>query len=547
MAEEDLIFGKNRHMFGGIEPSNMLKFAVTPKNGKIQITAQLPKDTIIDGQLLCTVGGAVIRRKTTGYPIDEFDGDFVAKITESRTIIDSTADTSKVYYYAAFPFSTQDVYNRGYKNRAIYDYPEATYYYGYDLDLSDSNPATRVTYPSDVMNTSYEPAGMNFSTGVFNYGGWPSTAGDKFMPKPCILGGDGVVVSYLNQNDYSLTVDGTESNIASISYMKANKKNAMMEWPKIYTHREVVGNIYKFRCSDMSFGDDWDCICNYDINGNQIDHFYTAIYPAIVSGSGDSLLPISMSNQDITSYTSFASSPIYIFNYPKKIGPDWNVEVLADRLLIQDLLVMMAKTTNCKNAYGTSFGTTYQYVTGSRNTKGLFYGLDGTWGEDVSSRPSWVTKGSVKVFGMEGFYCSDDRLLAGFLIDKDYIKVKLTSSTHDGSSGIDYNTTGTGYITIGSLADYMTTTGSYGGYISGTINESFGRIPILKNGSSTTYECDPMSYFRASSGEPKYPIVGGTYSSPNWYRSGPFYIDATNSTSDSSTKGVIALSCKPNL
>ena len=28
MAEEDLIFGKNRHFFGGIEPSNMLAFRV---------------------------------------------------------------------------------------------------------------------------------------------------------------------------------------------------------------------------------------------------------------------------------------------------------------------------------------------------------------------------------------------------------------------------------------------------------------------------------------------------------------------------------------
>ena len=27
MAEEDLIFGKNRHFFGGIEPSNMLAFS----------------------------------------------------------------------------------------------------------------------------------------------------------------------------------------------------------------------------------------------------------------------------------------------------------------------------------------------------------------------------------------------------------------------------------------------------------------------------------------------------------------------------------------
>lgn len=525
MAEEDLIFGKNRHMFGGIEPSNMLKFAVTPKNGKIQITAQLPKDTMIDGQLLCTVGGAVIRRKTTGYPVDEFDGDFVAKITESRTIIDSTADTSKVYYYAAFPFSTQDVYNRGYKNRAIYDYPEAEYYYGYDLDLSDSNPATRVTYPSDVMNANYKPARMNFSKKVFNYGGWPSTAGDKFMPKPCIINANGKVITYLNQNDYSLTVDGSASNIDDSSYMVQNKRNAMMEWPKIYTHREVVGSIYKFRCSDIPLGADWDCICNYDINDNQIDHFYTAIYQSPPSTSDGSLrtLPTSMSGREVT--FGYRASLVDVLQYPKNIGPDWNVEVLADRLLIQDLLVMMAKTTDCSMSYGYILDPKGSIdVTGTADKKGLFYGGNDSF--------DFITK----VFGMEGFHEWWDRVLAGFLIDTGNIKVKLTSGTHDGSSIIDYNTTGNGYISIASLLDYSTSSGSYAGYISGTINESFGRIPILKNGSATTYECDRLKYFIATSGEPKYPVVG---------TDGLFFIDATPSTSDSSIPGNIALSCKP--
>lgn len=534
MAEEDLIFGKNRHMFGGIEPSNMLKFVVTPNNGKIQITAQLPNDTMIDGQLLCTVGGAVIRRKTTGYPVDEFDGDFIAKITESGTIIDSTADTSKVYYYAAFPFSTQDVYNRGYQNRAIYDYPEAEYYYGYDLDLSDSNPATRVTYPSDVMNASYEPAGMNFSKKVFNYGGWPSTAGDKFMPKPCILNADGTVESYLNPDDYSLTVDGSASHIADTSYMRAgNNRNAMMEWPKIYTHREVVGNIYKFRCSDIPLGDDWDCICNYDINDNQIDHFYTAIYtsPSYYSDGSLMTVPISMSGRQGSS--GYQASLIYVLQYPKNIGPDWNIEVLADRLLIQDLLVMMAKTTDGQTSYGELWNTIN--TTGTADKKGLFYGGNSTY----TSIP--------KVFGMEGFYNWDYRLLAGFLLDKDNLKVKLTSGTHDGSTTTDYNDTGVGYITIASLADYMTSTGNYSGYISGTLNNSFGRIPILKSGSSTTYECDTMNYFRSSSNEIKYPIVGsdGSLSESSIRAGGPFYINVTNSTSDSSTSGGIALSCKP--
>ena len=75
MAEEDLIFGKNRHFFGGIEPSNMLAFSVAVESGVVKVTATLPNDTVVNNQTLCTVEGAIIRRKTTDYPKDEFDGD----------------------------------------------------------------------------------------------------------------------------------------------------------------------------------------------------------------------------------------------------------------------------------------------------------------------------------------------------------------------------------------------------------------------------------------------------------------------------------------
>ena len=73
MAEEDLIFGKNRHFFGGIEPSNMLAFTAhggMPQGQyRVFITATLPNDTVVNGQTLCTVKGAIIRRKTTDYAL----------------------------------------------------------------------------------------------------------------------------------------------------------------------------------------------------------------------------------------------------------------------------------------------------------------------------------------------------------------------------------------------------------------------------------------------------------------------------------------------
>ena len=77
MAEEDLIFGQKRHLFGGIAPGNMRKFEFRSPlnyeqlNNYGQLIAVLPDHTIIDGQVVCSVAGAVIRRKRNGYPINE--------------------------------------------------------------------------------------------------------------------------------------------------------------------------------------------------------------------------------------------------------------------------------------------------------------------------------------------------------------------------------------------------------------------------------------------------------------------------------------------
>lgn len=115
---------ENRHFFGGIEPSNMQNFTAVIEGEHVKITAQLPADTVINGQTLCTVEGAVIRRKTTDYPKDEFDGEEVSVIKTSTTFVDSETSATGTYYYAAFPFTTQGVYNRNKANRVVVNEPE---------------------------------------------------------------------------------------------------------------------------------------------------------------------------------------------------------------------------------------------------------------------------------------------------------------------------------------------------------------------------------------------------------------------------------------
>lgn len=472
MAEEDVIFGKSKHLFGGIEPSNMLVFTLTAKRDVsagtpyVFINAELPSDTVINGQTICTVAGAVIRKSTEGYPETEFDGELVADVKENGEYTDTNVEYGKTYYYSAFPYSDQDVYLRNDSNRVSMSFEGTlpTYIFGYDLDTNEPDPEARVTYPSDADNYTYE----SFSSD--SYGDWPITPGIGFIPKPCMLKYDGTVYEYLDPDDYTKNINGEGSKVADMSF----EGNAMMEWPKIYTKRwEDENGIYHFRCSDAKLDDSWDCWCNYDVNDNEIDHFYTSIY----RGSNDGSRLRSISGASIYSYTETDAHET-INNYRSKAlqnGSDWHISELGDWLLIQDLLVMMAKSTD-KNNY--------------------------------------INNNYPKVFGMENWF-GNLIFIAGLIVcasdnTKDPAKkwayrYKITRGKHDGSSrnsydaAKQYGTTGNGYKILLSDVSYTTIWNFTGGYITKLLTTDYGRMlygtgyPNAYAGSSTTYECDTYS------------------------------------------------------
>ena len=294
--------------------------------------------------------------------------------------------------------------------------------------------------------------------------------------------------------------------------------NAMMEWGKIYTHREVVNGVYKFRCSDIPLGDDWDCYSNYDKNNNIIEHFYTPIY----FGSNVGNVMRSISGQaNYVNNTAASEIALATAN-----GDGWYTEVLADRLLLQDLLVMMAKSTNLQLAYGygrCASNNTSAIGQGTMNAKGLF------WGDDDQTS-------GVKVFGMENPWGNLWRRTAGWINDNGKQKVKITEGTHDGSTVTGYNLTGEGYIEI---AD-ATPAGTSGGYISEMKTMPFGRIPVKASGSATTYEADGFWF---NNGQVDYALVGG-----GWHAAllvGPFASNLYNAASYTNANLGAALSCKP--
>lgn len=385
------------------------------------------------------------------------------------------------------------------------------YLYGFDLTIADSNPATRVTYPSDVENSGFAKAVMNFG-GAFSYGSWPSTPGEKFMPRPCMLRFNGTVDYYLNPNDYTKKADGTTSDVANMNY----GGNAMMEWPKIYVKRWESNGVYHFRCSDMKVDSDYECWSNYDKNNKEIPHFYTPIFFGSKDGSNRL--------RSISGQSNFVSNTAQTeVTYAKNNGADiWYTEVLSDRELVNDLLTMMFKSTDLQATAGYGVCSASAAIApGSMNTKGLFWGA----GDKTSG---------VKVFGMENWWGNIFRRIAGWCISGGTQKVKLTRGTKDGTTVGDYNFDGNGYKTISGVN--LTRSG----YISKMKTEPFGRFPMEANGSTTTFEADQVW---ADSGNGYYAFVGGGWN--NALYCGPFYALLFIVPSITNTNFGAALSCKP--
>lgn len=385
------------------------------------------------------------------------------------------------------------------------------YLYGFDLTIADSNPATRVTYPSDVENSGFAKAVMNFG-GAFSYGSWPSTPGEKFMPRPCMLRFNGTVDYYLNPNDYTKKADGTTSDVANMNY----GGNAMMEWPKIYVKRWESNGVYHFRCSDMKVDSDYECWSNYDKNNKEIPHFYTPIFFGSKDGSNRL--------RSISGQSNFVSNTAQTeVTYAKNNGADiWYTEVLSDRELVNDLLTMMFKSTDLQATAGYGVCSASAAIApGSMNTKGLFWGA----GDKTSG---------VKVFGMENWWGNIFRRIAGWCISGGTQKVKLTRGTKDGTTVGDYNFDGNGYKTISGVN--LTRSG----YISKMKTEPFGRFPMEANGSTTTFEADQVW---ADSGNGYYAFVGGCWDVDLYC--GPFCANLFLVPSATDTYVGAALSCKP--
>ena len=354
---------------------------------------------------------------------------------------------------------------------------------------------------------------MNYSTGVFNWGDWSEN--EFFMPRPCMLKYDMTVDYYLDPNDYTKKIDGTASDIGNSSY----QGNAMMEWgrngDKIWykvvpdSSNDNGASIY---ISNAQMDNGYKCWNFYDSSNTVRDHFYTAIY----NGSYISSRMRSLSGQipgvkqTISREISYARSNNTAGNLS---GDRWYTETFGDRTLINYLLVLLGKSLDTQTVYGYGYANSNnsgKINTGTMNDKGLFWGeTTGTYG--------------IKVFGMENWWGNVYRRMAGLMTHSNYIYVKLTPNTADGSTSTTYTTSATGMLNTGVRSDQSNPYCRYYKYFSNgysVMNDNTG-----DGGSNNTYYCD---YGLSHSGN-YYALVGGCWD--NGLRAGAFYCNLRNPVS----------------
>ena len=397
--------------------------------------------------------------------------------------------------------------------------------YAFHIDGTESNPSAKVTYLEDAKGMT--PAGMDYTNGKFSYGSWEDAF---FMPRPCMVLQEGVVDYYLDPDDYTKKDDGTASDIADTSYAG----NAMMEWGrdgkkiwyKVVPDPGDVTSGTVYICDeqlDPSYHA-WSFINN---QGREVDHFYTPIYNGSSVNDGTNEVMRSMSGLAITQSLSGTEEITRCRRNNKGNDVLWYTEVIADRILINFLLILVGKSTDTQTVFGRGLDSGSQtalnaYRTGALNDKGLFFGYnDGDHG--------------VKVFGMENWWGAQWRRTAGYIKNGSDQRIKLTYGQQDGSTVDGYNTDGSGYISMG-----ITPTGTNGGYIDQMNFNEYGMFGKNISGSSSTHYCDGQWF---NNGATTYALFGGASNAGLLY--GAFCCGLTYAVSLAAWHFGVALSYRP--
>lgn len=457
----------------GIPTAPCTNITITKGNGQVSLTWN-------DPSLIETIHGVDIEWKNTtvrykkgSAPTSANDGTLaVVETTRNQystsPLVISGLENDSIYYVSVFPVSTKNAINTD-ANQIVSATPKATSIWTVKIDQKNSNPLTCCTYADDAV-------GMTKGSSEWD---------DIFGYKPCIMK-EGSVVGYLNPNDFTKYVEGSDAPISDTNY------DVMIEFPRMGLNISTDSNdVITISLTDDTSSSEFGYLA-HKRGSVQKDSFYLGAYDTH---------SYSHSNSNI-SPTVDISIGDFIYHAHRK-GTGYEIMGFYQWTYIQALYVMKYGNLNSQQALGKGYigGSTAQ-TSGATDTKGMCYGNPNS----VSDR--------VKLFGLEDAWGNVSQFICGLYSDNSRNLLTTTDNfgTDTSASAWEYN------VSSGATSDIS-------GYIAKVQGTQNGGFVIKQNdGSSTTYFSD-LGGLRAG----YFPFVGGYWNAGD--HAGVFYCYVSYSAS----------------
>lgn len=412
----------------------------------------------------------IVRYKAGSAPASINDGTIAVKETtrnqyaSTPLVIDSLINGT-TYYISIFPKSTKGGVNTDI-TQIVSATPKATSVWTVKIDQNNSNPFTCCTYADAAVGME---KGSSEWDSIFGY-------------KPCVMK-DGVVVGYLNPNDFTKYKDGSAAPITDSNY------DVMIEFPRMGLNISTDNPTDKIITVSLTDKVDDETFQYRAHKRGDVpkDYFYLGAYLGSLNQYSD------ISTGKLTSYSGVApltnNGLSEFITYAQRRGKGYEIMGFYQWTYIQALYVLKYGNLNSQTALGQGYvnGSSKQ-ISGKTNAEGMNYG-----------KP-YLSVDRVKLFGLEDFWGNINQWVCGLYADNNGNLLTTTDNFGTGTSASQWeysidsrNTAGGGYID-------RVQGNNDGGFINSTIT-----------GSATTYFSD-YGAFRKN----RFLYVGGNWESSNF-------------------------------
>lgn len=320
--------------------------------------------------------------------MDNFESQYINDATETDHGLMSRYDKVKL---DGISLDDIEYINDGLEEIEEYMIPQ--FIYGIKIDPTNPDPNSAVEYTDDAVG--FIPLKVDQSSGVCNYGSWKTIINDIFGIAPCLVRRDGTIVSYLNPDDYSKTVNGNTIDIESGALGQV-----MIRFKHLYYRFSVDDNKIWFQISNKQNDSTWinTAFAAEDGIGSVRKEMFIAAYESVQENNvlqsiSNKLPSFNLSIEQIESLSEFGV--FHMINIAKK-----------EFIIFLGYLVTKSIDLEGNIGNGNINGTVIN--TGTMNTKGLFYGKS-------------TTNEGVKMFGIENLWGNQLKAMHGIVQKLVYI------------------------------------------------------------------------------------------------------------------------------